>query len=65
MFWRKVAKDIRPRYRRYWWKQISKLFNEDKATEAILWFLDRTEVGKKPRERLLAEYKGDKPEKIM
>jgi hypothetical protein len=65
MFWRKVVKDIRPRCRRYRWKQISELFNEDKATEAILWFLDRTEVGKKPRERPLAEYKGDEPEKIM
>jgi hypothetical protein len=62
MFWRKVAKDVGPRWRRYRWKQISELFDEDKATEAILWFLDRTGVGKKPRERPLAEYEGDEPE---
>jgi hypothetical protein len=40
------------------------LFNEEKATEAILWFLDRTGVGKKPRERPLDEFDGDEPEEI-
>jgi hypothetical protein len=65
MFWRKVRKDVRPRWRRYRWKQILELFNENKAMEAILWFLDRTGVGKKPRERPLAEYEGDEPEEIM
>jgi hypothetical protein len=65
IFWRKVTKDIGPRWRRYQWKHMLELFNEDKAMETILWFLDRTGVGKKPRERLLAEYEGDEPEEIM
>jgi hypothetical protein len=30
-----------------------------------VWFLDRMGVGKKPRERPLAEFDGDEPEEIM
>jgi hypothetical protein len=40
------------------------LFNEEEAMEAILWFLDRTGVGKKPRERPLDEFDGDKAGEI-
>jgi hypothetical protein len=56
--WQRMAKDVGPRWKRYRWKAISELFNEKKATEAILGFLDRTGVGKKPRERPLAEFEG-------
>lgn len=28
----------------------------------MVWFLDRMRVGKKPRERPLVEFEGDKPE---
>jgi hypothetical protein len=60
--WQRMAKDVGPRWKRYRWKPISELFNEKKAAEAILGFLDRTGVGKKPRERPLAEFEVDRPE---
>jgi hypothetical protein len=62
--WRHVERDVGPRWRRYKWKPISALFNERKATEAILvfFFLDRTGVGKKPRNRRLEEFDGEEPE---
>jgi hypothetical protein len=62
MFWDKVAWDVGPRWKKYRWKPILELFNEEKATEAILWFLDRTGVGKKPRDRRLEEFDGEEPE---
>jgi hypothetical protein len=64
MSWKKVEQEVGPRWRRYRWKPISDLFNEEKATEAILWFLDRMGVGKKPRERPPDEFDGDEPEEI-
>lgn len=62
MMWHRVGEEVGPRWKKYRRIPISELLNEDKATEALLWLLDRTGVGKKPRERPLAEYKGDKPE---
>jgi hypothetical protein len=41
------------------------LFNEEEATGAILWFLDRMGVDRKPRERPLDGFDGDEPEEIM
>jgi hypothetical protein len=40
------------------------LFHEEEAMGAILWFSDRTGVGRKPRERPLDEFDGDEPEEI-
>jgi hypothetical protein len=64
MFWRKDEQDIGPTWRLFRWKPISELFNEEKATEAILRFLDKMGVGKKPRERPLDEFDGDEPEEM-
>jgi hypothetical protein len=57
-----MAGFFKPRWRRYKWKPISALFNERNATETILIFLDRTGVGKKPRDRRLEEFDGEEPE---
>jgi hypothetical protein len=65
MFWRKVEQEVGPRWRQYRWKPMSDLFNEEESTGAILWFLDRTGVGKKPRERPPDEFDADEPEEIM
>jgi hypothetical protein len=58
LFWHRVVKDIGPSWKRYRRKLISELFNEEQAMEAILWFLDRMGVGKKPRETALVEFEG-------
>lgn len=60
-----VARDVGPAWKKYKWKPISALFNENKATAAISVFLDRMWVGKKPRERPMVEYEGDEPEESM
>lgn len=62
ILWQQVERDVRPRWKRFKWKPISALFNEKKTTEAILNFLDRTGVGKKPRDRGLEEFDGEEPE---
>jgi hypothetical protein len=43
---------------------MSALFNERKATEVILVFLDRTGVGKKPRDRRLEDFGGEEPKRM-
>jgi hypothetical protein len=41
--WRRVQRELG--WRQYRWKPISALFNESKATGAILEFLEKTRVG--------------------
>jgi hypothetical protein len=58
--WRKVEKEVG--WKRYHLKPISSLFNEKKATGAILEFLDKTGVGKMAGEVDHDECGGDEDE---
>jgi hypothetical protein len=61
-FWKTVAEDVEPRWKRYRLKPISELFNEDKPIETHFSVSDRMGVGKQPIRKPPVECEGDELE---